>query len=198
MNKYITKTQALFLSIAIFALIGLIASFILTIDKFIILENPNTKLGCEINTVVSCTSVMNAPQSNILGFPNSLVGILGYSVVLTIAATSIFQVIKNKNYWRLFVVGNFMSFAFSVWLLSQSMYYIKSLCPYCILSFTAASLIFFASVLFSVRHNHFPGLKVNWEKNKSQIITGFFAGVFLWFVIISGLIYLEFGDLLFR
>ena len=39
---------------------ALIAAFVLTVDKFIILQNPGTVLSCSVNIVVNCSTVMQS------------------------------------------------------------------------------------------------------------------------------------------
>ena len=64
------------------ALIGLLASFVLTYDKIQVLMNPLFDPGCNINPVLSCGSVMKTSQASLFGIPNSIFGI-AYSAVDT-------------------------------------------------------------------------------------------------------------------
>ena len=63
--------------------LGLAASLILTIEKFQLLADPSYRPSCSINPVLSCGSVMSSPQASIFGFPNSILGIVGFTVLLT-------------------------------------------------------------------------------------------------------------------
>src|SRR5690606_13443106 len=98
------------------------SSLILSVDKYEYLENKDIVLDCDINAVVKCSTVMETPQAEVLGFPNTLFGILGYGVVLTVAIMSLIKEFKVKNFWRLFTLGIFGAFVFSYWLLYESIY----------------------------------------------------------------------------
>lgn len=62
--------------------LGLLASAMLTIDKIKILEDPNFVPGCSLDPTISCGSVMQSWQGSVFGFPNPLIGIASFSVVI--------------------------------------------------------------------------------------------------------------------
>ena len=61
---------------------GLAAAITLTIEKIEILINPDYVPSCSINPVLSCGSVMITPQAEAFGFPNPLIGIVSFTVVM--------------------------------------------------------------------------------------------------------------------
>src|SRR5688500_9401445 len=65
--------------------IGLAAAVQLTIDKFTLLQNKidgvDTALSCDFSAFVSCGGVMDSPQGEAFGFPNPIIGIVGFTVV---------------------------------------------------------------------------------------------------------------------
>ncbi|MBT2391537.1 hypothetical protein J7E87_19385, partial [Streptomyces sp. ISL-1] len=48
---------------------GLLASWVITIDKFKLLEDPSFTPGCSLNPVVSCGNIMKSEQASAFGFP---------------------------------------------------------------------------------------------------------------------------------
>ena len=64
-------------------LVGLLASFILSVEKIEILKDPGFQPSCNINPILSCGSVMITPQAEAFGFPNPLLGVLGFSAEVT-------------------------------------------------------------------------------------------------------------------
>lgn len=50
--------------------LGLLSSFVITVDKFELLKNPDFRPSCSINPVLSCTNVMLSDQASVFGFPN--------------------------------------------------------------------------------------------------------------------------------
>ncbi|MGH3805000.1 MAG: vitamin K epoxide reductase family protein [Pseudonocardiaceae bacterium] len=63
---------------------GLLASWVITLDKFLLLEDPYFKPACSLNPVVSCGSVMQSEQAAAFGFPNPMLGLACYAVVLCV------------------------------------------------------------------------------------------------------------------
>lgn len=53
---------------------GVLASWVITLDKFLLLEDPDFKPACSLNPVVSCGSVMKSDQAAAFGFPNPCSG----------------------------------------------------------------------------------------------------------------------------
>lgn len=78
-NNTLEKVVPYVLMIA--AVIGIIASFILTYDKIQYLMDPNYEPGCNINPVLSCGSIMSTEQSSLLGVPNTIFGLIGFSML---------------------------------------------------------------------------------------------------------------------
>src|SRR6478752_6660924 len=67
-------------------LVGLVASFVLTVEKFSLATDSNYIPSCSINPVLNCGSVMSTEQASVFGFPNSLLGVVGFSVVAATGA----------------------------------------------------------------------------------------------------------------
>ena len=62
-------------------IIGLICSFIVSLDKLELLRNPHFVPNCNLNPVLSCGSVMSSPQGSAFGFPNPWIGLAGFAVM---------------------------------------------------------------------------------------------------------------------
>ena len=77
-------TKIILRNVLIFgSLMGILCSFLITIEKINLIANPSYIPSCNINPFISCGSVMKTPQASLFGFPNSLLGILGFSIMLT-------------------------------------------------------------------------------------------------------------------
>ena len=74
------RTSALTMLIA--GILGFAASFILTIDKFKVLKDSGFTPSCNINATLNCKSVMLSKQAEVFGFPNSLIGIGTFAMML--------------------------------------------------------------------------------------------------------------------
>ncbi|MEZ0049259.1 putative membrane protein [Mycobacterium sp. MAA66] len=111
--------------------IGEIASFVLSVEKIRQLESPSYVPSCSINPVLSCGSVMLSKQASVFGFPNPLLGIAAFSVVIVTGVLAIGGVRLPKWYWSGLTAGTLLGAVFVHWLIFQSLYQIGALCPYC-------------------------------------------------------------------
>lgn len=128
------RPSALWVLIA--GIMGLAAAATLTIEKIEILINPAYVPSCSINPVLSCGSVMITPQASAFGFPNPLIGIAGFAVVVTTGVLAVAKVRLPQWYWAGLAVGVGLGVVFVHWLIFQSLYRIGALCPYCMVVWT--------------------------------------------------------------
>jgi uncharacterized membrane protein len=117
--------------ILIAGIVGLAAALTLTVEKIEILINPDYVPSCSINPVLSCGSVMVTPQASAFGFPNPLIGIVAFSVVVVTAVLALAKVRLPRWYWAGLAIGTALGVVFIHWLIFQSLYRIGALCPYC-------------------------------------------------------------------
>ncbi len=117
--------------VLIAGVVGLAAALTLTVEKLRILENPDYVPSCSINPVLSCGSVMVTPQAEAFGFPNPLIGIVSFTVVLVTGVLALAKVSLPRWYWAGLAAGTLLGTAFVHWLIFQSLYRIGALCPYC-------------------------------------------------------------------
>ncbi|MGH3542924.1 MAG: vitamin K epoxide reductase family protein [Mycobacterium sp.] len=136
--------------VLIAGVIGLAASATLTVEKVKLLENPSYVPSCSINPILSCGSVMATPQASVLGFPNPLIGIAAFTVVVVTGVLAVTKVQMPQWYWIGLTVGTLAGVAFVHWLIVQSLYRIGALCPYCMLvwAVTIPLLVVVASTAF--------------------------------------------------
>ena len=125
----VPRSSALWVLIA--GVVGLAAALTLTIEKIEILINPDYVPSCSINPVLSCGSVMITPQASLFGFPNPLIGIVSFTVVLITGALALAKVNLPRWYWAGLAAGTLLGTVFVHWLIFQSLYRIGALCPYC-------------------------------------------------------------------
>jgi uncharacterized membrane protein len=144
----VTRASAWWVLIA--GVTGLIASMMLTVEKIEILLHPTYTPSCNINPLVSCGSVMTTPQASVLGFPNSLIGIAAFTVVVVTGVLAVTKVALPRWYWVGLAAATLAGGAFVHWLIFQSLYRIGALCPYCMVVWVAtiSLLVVIASIAF--------------------------------------------------
>jgi uncharacterized membrane protein len=113
--------------------LSLIASLVLSYDAVKLAGSPTSKLSCDINAIVSCGKVAKSWQSTLLGFPNSFIGLMLEPVVMTIAIAGLSLVAFPRKFMRVAHIGYGLGLLFALWLLSQSLFVIHALCPWCLL-----------------------------------------------------------------
>ena len=113
--------------------LSLIASLVLSYDAIKLAEAPNSKFACDINAVVSCGKVAKSWQSSLLGFPNSFLGLMLEPVIITVAIAGLGLVAFPRLFMRVAHIGYGLGLIFALWLLSQSLFVIHALCPWCLL-----------------------------------------------------------------
>lgn len=196
--KFFNFQRMLSLITIIFSLTGLSASFVLTVEILYVLRAPGAHLICSLNSVISCVSVMKTPQAEIFGFPNSLLGIVGYSLMLAVGVFMLFHKNLNKVIILLANLGALVAFLFSYWLLYNSVYVINALCIFCIISCISATNIFIALTLYDLKENNFSlKSKIN-EKVDRFLKKGWYVPIIvLWYVLVAALILMRFKESLF-
>jgi len=135
------KQRALYTAVAAGGAIGLVASFLQTMEKLALLKNADSKLVCDLSSVFSCTNVLNAWQSSVFGFPNSLMCMVlftTFGIAGLVGATGG----KLTRGMRLGVHGlALFTLFFGMWFLWQSTFSIGSLCLYCLFCFSGLLLL---------------------------------------------------------
>lgn len=113
------------------ALVGLVASLVLTIDKYRILANPAYRPPCSLSDELDCTQVMTSWQASLFGFPNSLLGIAGFSVLVTVAVTLLAGFVPPQWFRFALLGGCVLGLTLVHWLVVQSAFVIGAVCLYC-------------------------------------------------------------------
>lgn len=128
--------------IAIIALVGLFCSVQLLGSELKLLSDPDAILVCDVNPLIACSDALLTPESHLLfGLPNSMMGIIAFSMLLAIAAVLLFRGSLPRVIRVLLVVGAFVGLIYVVYFLYLSISYFGKLCPYC-MGVWAATLAF--------------------------------------------------------
>jgi len=173
--------------IVLAGVVGLAAALTLTVEKIEILINPAYVPSCSINPVLSCGSVMITPQASAFGFPNPLIGIVAFSVVVVTGVLALARVRLPRWYWVGLATGTLLGVVFIHWLIFQSLYRIGALCPYCmgVWAVTIPLFVVVASIaLQPVASNAVARMLYTWR----------WSLVALWFTALVLMILVRFWD----
>ncbi len=137
-----------------FAVLSLLASFVLSWDAILIAENPDVVLSCSINPILDCVTVGSTWQANVFGFPNAFLGLVAEPVVMTIAVASLAGTRFPR--WFMFTanVVYLLGVIFAYWLLYQSTFVIGALCPWCLLVTVSTTFVFVSMTHWNILQNN--------------------------------------------
>ncbi|WP_409234834.1 vitamin K epoxide reductase family protein [Streptomyces sp. PA5.6] len=135
---------------------GLLAAWVITLDKLHLMKDPDYVPGCSLNPVVACGNIMRSEQAAAFGFPNPMLGLVAYAVVICVGAGLIGGARLPRWYWLTFNAGTAFGVAFCGWLQFQSLYRINSLCLWCCLAWAATTLMFWYVTAHNVRSRFLP------------------------------------------
>ena len=171
-------------------IIGIFASIELIIQKIAVLSDPDFVPNCDINPILSCGSVISTEQASLFGFPNPVLGVIGFTIVIMFGALLFTGVELPRLMWLGLNFGAFAGMVFVIWLVSQSLYAIGALCPWCMVVWSVTIPIF-----WQVTTDNLASNKLSLGKSLSEIIVTLkwilVAGSYL---IIAGLIFVRWQD----
>jgi len=179
------RRMAWFLVVA--GLVGLLAAFTLLVEKIALIEDPTYVPSCSINPILSCGSIMRTDQAEAFGFPNPIIGIAGFSIVITTGMTILAGATLRRWFWLGLQAGATFGVGFIHWLIFQSLYRIGALCPYCMIVWVAVIPLFWYTTLHNVRAGH---IRLPLPAGRLAALAREFHGVVLatWYLAIVGLI----------
>jgi uncharacterized membrane protein len=166
--------------LALGGLVGLFASAQLTIDKINILADKDYVPACSINEVLACGTIITTEQASVFGFPNSLIGIVSFSVLTTLGVVLLAGVRLPRWVYYGVLAGSALGTIFVSWLAYQSVFVIGALCPWCMVVWGMTVPIFGLTLRDVLRSS----------SNATARLFTPLAGVFVlgWFVAVGSLI----------
>ncbi len=153
-SLFVHDNTRVFAVMAIGAALGLIASFTLSVEAIQIAKNANTVLSCDINAAISCGAVGRTPQASLLGFPNAFIGVVSFSVMLTVAAAGLMGTRFPKLFMYLAWLGAMAGFIFAAWMFLTSVFVIGVLCPWCLTTDVATLAVLWALTRYNMREHN--------------------------------------------
>lgn len=166
------------------AAVGLVASFLQVIEKLTLVGNKDAVLSCNIDSVFSCSSVLNAWQSSVFGFPNSLMCVAVFAFFLGVGFVGLTGGRISKG-MRIATQGVALFFlAFGLWFLFQSTYVIQAICIFCV--FCMAGLLMVNAALW--RLNFSKGSNNNKLEKFMRKMSAQGLDTLLWITIAVGIV----------
>jgi uncharacterized membrane protein len=138
------------------SVVGWIAAFALTLEKFSLLQSPDAALSCDVSILVQCSANLDSPQGSLFGFPNPILGLTGWVAPLVVGAALLAGARFDRWFWLLFQLGVTGAFALVVWLISQSIFVLGTLCPWCMVTWAVTIPVFLSVTLRNLATGDLP------------------------------------------
>ncbi|MDO8107632.1 vitamin K epoxide reductase family protein [Isoptericola sp. b441] len=188
----------IFVTMLVSACASLVASFVLSVDALRLAADPGTQLSCDISSTLSCGTVAQSWQAQLLGFPNAFLGLIAEPVVITIAVAAL----GGVRFPRWFMVSAqtvyTLGVIFAYWLFVQSMFVIHALCPWCLLVTVSTTLVFTSLTHVNIRDGNLPLPPRMLSQARALIAADVDAiGVAAWLVFLAAAILARYGVALF-
>lgn len=168
-------------------IIGIIASFVLTYDKVQILADQNYIPSCNINPILSCGSVMKTEQASLLGVPNSIFGLVAYTMLFTFGLVLIGGTKVKKWLWVGGQVAATAGVVFMHYLFFQGVFRINAICPWCFVIWMITIPVFWYITLYNLREKNIvlperlSKLPLFLQKHHGDILV-------FWYIVILGIL----------
>jgi uncharacterized membrane protein len=175
------------LEMLVSSLLGLLASFVLSVDALELARNPDADLSCNVSATISCGTVGTSWQASVFGFPNAFLGLMFEPVVIAVAVAGLARV-RFPRWYLLGVQAVYtIAIAFAWWLFLQAYFVIGAMCPWCLLVTCTTLLVFTSMTRINIREGNFgprvqralePALRYNVDISSTVlIIAGILAAV---------------------
>ncbi|WP_127820316.1 vitamin K epoxide reductase family protein [Microbacterium sp. CPCC 204701] len=151
-----TRPVALAVWLVIAGIIGWWAAFSLTLEKLEALADPDAIASCDFSPLVQCSANLDSWQGSVWGFPNPILGLTGWVAPIVVGVAILARARFARWFWLLFAGGMLFAFGFVCWLISQSIFVLGTLCPWCMVTWVVTIPAFYAVTLHVVRSGLLP------------------------------------------
>ncbi|WP_040163026.1 vitamin K epoxide reductase family protein [Microbacterium gorillae] len=127
---------------------GVIAAFALVLDSLAVAADPNAALTCSVNATVNCATNIASWQGHVFfGVSNPVWG-LGLFVAPIVVGMMLLSGARFRAwFWALFGIGMTFAAVFVLWLAYQSVFALRTLCPWCALVYVAVIPMWIATLV---------------------------------------------------
>jgi uncharacterized membrane protein len=168
-DKNLRDNRWIFASMLVGAICSLIAAFVLSVEAVKLAGNPNAQLSCSINVIINCATVAKTSYATMFGFPNSFIGMLSESVVITVAVAGLAGVKFPRRFMFVAQIFYTLGFLFAYFLTFISTFIIQALCPWCLLVTLSTTFVFFSMTRYNLREDNLY-LPKKYEKNAKEFV----------------------------
>ncbi|HSW99996.1 MAG TPA: vitamin K epoxide reductase family protein [Patescibacteria group bacterium] len=168
-------------------LVGLTASFFLTLDKINLLQNTTFKPACDLNPIISCGAVMKSNQANTFGVPNSVFGLIAFSALTVLGVAVLAGATFKRWFWLAAQVAATAGILAMHYLFFEDVFRIHAICPWCFSVWMVTIPTYFGITIYNIRAGNLGTARVvkAISKYSNDILV-------LWYLIIFAVLLIRF------
>ncbi len=183
--RRITWQKALPYVLIVAGLVGLTASFFLTLDKIKLLQNPAFKPACDLNPIISCGAVMKTSQASTFGVPNSVFGLMAFSALITFSVILLAGATLKRWIWLCVQAAATAGILVMHYLFFEDVFRIHAICPWCFSVWMVTIPAFFGITIYNIRAGNFRAGKTSLASKAMKWIDRHSNDILvLWYLII--------------
>ncbi|MDZ8275896.1 vitamin K epoxide reductase family protein [Microbacterium aquimaris] len=151
-----TRPTGLAVWLVIAGVVGWFAAFSLTLEKLERLADPTSSASCDFSVLVQCSANLDSWQGSVFGFSNPILGLTGWVAPTVVGMAILAGARFARWFWWCFWAGMGFAFGFVVWLITQSIFELGTLCPWCMVTWAVTIPSFYAVTIHLLRSGLVP------------------------------------------
>ncbi len=151
-----TRPTGLAVWLVIAGVVGWFAAFSLTLEKLERLADPTSSASCDFSVLVQCSANLDSWQGSVFGFSNPILGLTGWVAPIVVGMAILAGARFARWFWWCFWAGMGFAFGFVVWLITQSIFDLGTLCPWCMVTWAVTIPSFYAVTIHLLRSGLVP------------------------------------------
>lgn len=175
--------------------VAFFASMALSIEKYLKLSNPDHVASCSFNLFLDCADAMASSQGAIFGFPNPLIGVFAFTVVITSGVVLVAGAKLPRWYWLSLLAGTTLGMAMIGFLMFTSFHVLQRLCPYCMVVWAMMIPLWWYQIVRAAQERHLPvsdGARTWLMKNKHFVLPFLYIAVLVWMAVGMGSVIIDY------
>ena len=105
---------------------------------------------------MQCRANLESWQGALFGFPNPILGLSAWIAPIVVGVAILAGARFARWFWLLFEAGMLLALVFVIWLISQSIFVLGTLCPWCMVTWLVTIPTVYAVTLHVLRNGAVP------------------------------------------
>ncbi len=170
--------------------IGWFASFELLTEYIKTLKEPGYVPNCSVSVLVTCGPNMDSWQGSVLGFSNTIIGVAAFTIPIVLGVAMLAGAAFPRWFWNLYQLGLLGGFVLVCWLQAQSLYDLRTLCPWCMVVWIVMIPLWWISLAWPFGSGEIA-LGERWRKLAASIASWTWVVIFFNILIVAVLAQIE-------